>query len=153
MRTAVPLGSGAGVKLFLMHKRRGGIAPRCARPDQIRPGCCVCVFTATSWNDFYTGFLPEHAVRTFTPQAFYAIFNKIQRFKKGNPKKPLSRGCVVLGDVNLPRTQPWIAASASQDRRNPKRLRYHTTMGERITSVELLAHKYAKQMVDRYRST
>jgi hypothetical protein len=60
---------------------------------------------------------------------------------------------VVFDDVNLPRTQPWVAASASQDRRNPTRLRYHTTMGERITSVELLAHKYAKQMVDRYRST
>jgi hypothetical protein len=60
---------------------------------------------------------------------------------------------VVFDDVNLPRTQPGLATSALQDRRNPKRLRYRTTMVASITSVELLAHKYAKQMVDHYRST
>ena len=59
----------------------------------------VVVFTATSWNDYYTSFLPEHAVRTFEPQKFYDIFNKIQRFKQDNPKKKLSRGLVILDDV------------------------------------------------------
>ena len=67
----------------------------------------VIVFTATSWNDFYTSFLPEHAVRTFSPKKFYAIFDKIQRFKKDNPKKKLSRGCVVLDDV-MGQTQKLI---------------------------------------------
>ena len=67
----------------------------------------VIVFTATSWNDFYTGFLPEHAVRTFTPKQFYEIFAKIQRWKKDNPKKKLSRGCVVLDDV-MGQTQKLI---------------------------------------------
>ena len=67
----------------------------------------VVVFTATSWNDYYTSFLPEHAVRTFEPQKFYDIFNKIQRFKKDNPKKNLSRGLVILDDV-MGQTQKLI---------------------------------------------
>ena len=46
-------------------------------------------------------------MRQFSPDAFYSIFTKIQRFKKDNPKKKLSRGCVVLDDV-MGQTQKLI---------------------------------------------
>ena len=58
----------------------------------------MIVYTATSWNDHYRSFLPEHAVRVWKQDEFYELYGKIRAFKRAHPDKPLSRGCVIVDD-------------------------------------------------------
>lgn len=78
---------------------RALIYATCARPDPVYKW--IIVFTATTFNQFYTQFLPSHCVRKFSPEAFFDVFRKIEaKVTRGGQKKgfKLDHGLVVLDD-------------------------------------------------------